>query len=204
MSVHALSLPAAADTLAAHEETDPVAAWIVVAVLVLGATLTAALRITTTDERLVVRRRDRAASVRGPGATFVVPGLERAARVSLRPRQLGPVWVSARTADGVIAHLTLAARLQVVDPTLATAGDPRCRTATALEAAVSAEVARVGVATLADCRAALEQAVAERCEAATTGWGTRLAGVDVLEIKLDLDCHLVDWADRRAGAPGAR
>ena len=77
------------------------------------------------------------------------------------------------------------------------------RITTPMETAVSAEVARVGVAPLAD-RAALEHAVAERYEAAAAGCGTQLVRVDVLEIKLDLDSHLVDWADRRAGAPGAR
>lgn len=204
MSVHALPMPAAAGSLAMHEETDPLAAWIVVAVLVLGTTLAAVLRVTAADERLVVRRRRGAARVRGPGPTFVIPGLERGARISLNSRELGPVWVTARTADAVTAHLAVAARMQVVDPTLATAADPACRAVTVLETSVSAELARLGVATLADRREALEQAVTARCAAAAAEFGTRVTGVDVLEIKLDLDPHLIEWVGRCVGAHEAR
>lgn len=185
-----------------HEDADPVAAWIVVAVLVLSATLASGLRVTTADERLVIRGPGRATRVRGPGVTFVVPGLQRATRVSLRPCRLGPVWVTARTADAVTAYIAVAAQMQIVDPSLATKGNPECRAATTLENAVSAEVARVGVATLADRLDVLRRAVAERCETAIAGSGTQLACVDVMEIRLDLDAHLLDWAARRAGARG--
>lgn len=202
MSVHAL--PLWAGTLAVHEESDPVAAWIVVSVLVLGATLPAALRVAAVDERLVVRRLGRTARVCGPGPSLIVPVLERAARVSLRPRQVGPVWVAARTADAVTAHVAVAAQVQIVDPALAAAEGSTCRAATALEESVSAEVARTDVAALAGHREALSQAVAEGSAAAAAAAGTRLASVEVLEIKLDLDAHLVAWADRGAGAREAR
>lgn len=85
-----------------------------------GALLLFTVRILKSDQRVVVRRFGRVVRVGGPGMTFVVPGLERAEKISMRARWISPLVVHALTRDGHRVHVRAAAACRIVDPARAT------------------------------------------------------------------------------------
>ncbi|MGQ0630463.1 MAG: SPFH domain-containing protein [Sporichthyaceae bacterium] len=196
---------APATELAVHEETNPLAALVVAFLLVLCAIAVAAVRVIWADERLVIQRLGRTVRVRGPGAVFIVPGIERAFRVPLRARPVGPLCVRTRTLDAIDVHAAVSALVQIVDPALAVAEGGVNSSAAALERAVLAEIARTDLADLATDPGALADAVGQHASLVAAPLGIRLSCVEISEIDVPLDAHLVTWAERHAGPrPGTR
>ncbi|WP_106397285.1 SPFH domain-containing protein [Actinocorallia populi] len=67
------------------------------------------------DERLVVRRSGRVRAVTGPGLRFILPGLDRATRVPVRPLQ-AELWCRGATRAGAPVLIRGRATFRVSDP----------------------------------------------------------------------------------------
>jgi regulator of protease activity HflC (stomatin/prohibitin superfamily) len=88
---------------------------VVLSAWLFGLLLLCTVRILKSDQRVVVRRFGRVVRVGGPGMTFVVPGLERAEKISMRARWIFPLVVHAVTRDGQRVHVRAAAACRIVD-----------------------------------------------------------------------------------------
>jgi regulator of protease activity HflC (stomatin/prohibitin superfamily) len=93
---------------------------VVISAWLFGLFLLSSVRILRRDQRMVVRRFGRVVRVGGPGMTFVVPGLDRAEKISMRARWITPLVVHAVTRDGHRVHVRAAAACRIVDPARAT------------------------------------------------------------------------------------
>ena len=88
------------------------------------------MRLVPEAHRGVVTRLGRTRRVVGPGAVFVVPGLDRVERLSMAPERIEPLVVCARTADHVDVRIEGSAVYRVIDPAAAVAAVPSALTKT--------------------------------------------------------------------------
>jgi regulator of protease activity HflC (stomatin/prohibitin superfamily) len=128
-------------------------AAVLVAAVALAVTVAlgfAALRAVPAGHCGVVIRAGRVARSRPSGLVLVVPGVERVAIMTMHPRSIDPLSVTARTRDGVEVRLVVSVLWCVVDLTLAVQAVPDARAATedAVERALHHLVANVDLANL--------------------------------------------------------
>jgi regulator of protease activity HflC (stomatin/prohibitin superfamily) len=186
--------------LAEHIGADDTLVVIVLPLVVVGLALIATLRVAGRQERLLIERFGRVSRVRGPGPTWIVPGLERTVRMSVARKSLGPLPVPGWTGDGLRVRALVFAESEVVDPAAAASLEPG-RVAMAVEAAITAEVAVTELAELcgATGRINLADAASRRVAATLSGHGVRVPELVVERIELEAGPDLLSWADRRAG-----
>ena len=100
------------------EAVGPIAALAALALVGLGLWLRASIRIVAPNERMVIFRAGMAdpSLVRGPGRTFLRPGLDRGVRVDMGERSFDLTGLEATTADGQRIAADVAIRLRIVDP----------------------------------------------------------------------------------------
>ncbi|GAA0962165.1 SPFH domain-containing protein [Actinocorallia libanotica] len=96
-------------------EPDYLTGSLVGGVLFVLLALAAAVWRVGPDERLVVRRSGRIRAVIGPGLRFVLPVLDRATRVPIRPLQ-AELWCRGVTRDGAPVLIRGRAAFRVSDP----------------------------------------------------------------------------------------
>jgi len=87
--------------------------------LVLIALLVSGLKIVREYERLVIFRLGRLAGARGPGVVYVIPGIEKAARIDLRTVTLDVPTQDVITKDNISVKMNAVVYFRVVDPTRA-------------------------------------------------------------------------------------
>jgi regulator of protease activity HflC (stomatin/prohibitin superfamily) len=85
-------------------------------VLVLLALVASGIKVVREYERLVVFRLGRLVGPRGPGVTFVIPGIERAQRVDLRTITMDIPAQDVITKDNVSVKVNAVLYFRVIDP----------------------------------------------------------------------------------------
>jgi len=85
-------------------------------VLILLALAASAIKVVREYERLVVFRLGRLVSPRGPGVTFIIPGIERATRVDLRTITMDIPTQDVITRDNVSVKVNAVLYFRVIDP----------------------------------------------------------------------------------------
>lgn len=90
-----------------------------VAIFILGF-LFLTLKVVTEYERLVIFRLGRLQPHRGPGVTYVIPGLERAVRIDLRTITMDVPPQDVITRDNVSVKVNAVLYFRVLDPNKAT------------------------------------------------------------------------------------
>ncbi|MGN9786212.1 SPFH domain-containing protein [Nonomuraea sp. ZG12] len=179
---------------------------ILLATVVIRAVITFVPR----GRRLVVTRRGRAATVKGPGLAVVLPGVDSAVMTPHEPDYLDILWLAATTADGVAVSVNGLALASVRDPVgyARHHTSPVSATVTEAEEAIRRYVSRHDLAELADPSdddlRELSATITER----TGEWGVEVALIEFSRIEIRLKDDLLKWADgfavRRAAALSAR
>src|SRR5215467_369600 len=85
-------------------------------VLILLALAASAIKVVREYERLVVFRLGRLVGPRGPGVTFIIPGIERAMRVDLRTITMDVPTQDVITKDNVSIKVNAVLYFRVLDP----------------------------------------------------------------------------------------
>src|SRR5215468_4959520 len=85
-------------------------------VLILLALAASAIKVVREYERLVVFRLGRLVGPRGPGVTFIIPGIERANRVDLRTITMDIPSQDVITKDNVSVKVNAVLYFRVIDP----------------------------------------------------------------------------------------
>jgi len=160
--------------------------------------------------RLVVTRRGRETTVKGPGLTAVLPGVDNAVMTPHEPDYLDILWLAATTADGVTVSVNGLALASVRDPVgyARHHTSPISATVTEAEDAIRRFVSRHDLIELAgltdDALRELSAEITER----TGAWGVEVALVEFSRIEIRLKEDLLEWADgfaiRRAAALAAQ
>ncbi|MGW5259972.1 SPFH domain-containing protein [Microbispora sp. NPDC004025] len=175
----------------------PLAAWAVVAGVLLVVSAVAALRVVKEGERLVVFRFGRLAAVKEPGLAAVLPGADRAVRVPLGPAFLDLLWLDAVTADGVAVTVNGTGLASVRDPA-AYALDPglsESATLATTEAEIRAHVAERDLVELAQPTGESLRDLSARISRRTREWGVEVTVVDLHRVEVRLKADLVRWAE---------
>ena len=85
-------------------------------ILILLALAASAIKIVREYERLVVFRLGRLVGPRGPGVTFIIPGIERTSRVDLRTITMDIPGQDVITKDNVSMKVNAVLYFRVIDP----------------------------------------------------------------------------------------
>ena len=85
-------------------------------ILILLALAASAIKVVREYERLVVFRLGRLVGPRGPGVTFIIPGIERATRVDLRTITMDIPGQDVITKDNVSVKVSAVLYFRVIDP----------------------------------------------------------------------------------------
>ena len=85
-------------------------------VLILLALAASAIKVVREYERLVVFRLGRLVAPRGPGVTFIIPGIERTNRVDLRTITMDVPTQDVITRDNVSVKVNAVLYFRVIDP----------------------------------------------------------------------------------------
>ncbi len=85
-------------------------------ILVVLALLASGIKVVREYERLVVFRLGRVVGPRGPGVTFVIPGIEKAQRVDLRTITMDVPAQDVITKDNVSVKVNAVLYFRVIDP----------------------------------------------------------------------------------------
>jgi regulator of protease activity HflC (stomatin/prohibitin superfamily) len=88
----------------------------IVLILILLALAASGLKVVREYERLVVFRLGRLVGPRGPGVTFIIPGIERAQRVDLRTITMDIPAQDVITKDNVSVKVNAVLYFRVIDP----------------------------------------------------------------------------------------
>jgi regulator of protease activity HflC (stomatin/prohibitin superfamily) len=88
----------------------------IILVLVLVALAASGIKVIREYERLVVFRLGRLVGPRGPGVTFIIPGVERAQRVDLRTITMDVPSQDVITKDNVSVKVNAVLYFRVIDP----------------------------------------------------------------------------------------
>ena len=92
---------------------------LIVAAILIIMLVSMSLRIATQYERAVVFRLGRLTPYRGPGVTFIIPVLEKMARIDLRTVTLDIPPQDVITRDNVTVKVSAVLYFRVVDPSKA-------------------------------------------------------------------------------------
>jgi regulator of protease activity HflC (stomatin/prohibitin superfamily) len=147
-----------------------------------------AVRVIQPDERGVVVRLGRVrATTLGPGTTFVLPGIDRLHRVSLRVVVVDVAAPDVITRDRVAVGLHALVSFHVVDPikALLNVEDYQHAVPVTARAAIHAAISRVDLGDLLANRAELNTALTGAVDAAVgDGWGVRVDRVQLEDLGL--------------------
>lgn len=179
-------------------------------ILLAVAVIRAVIVFVPRGRRLVVTRRGRETTVKGPGLAAVLPGVDNAVMTPHEPDYLDILWLAATTADGVTVSVNGLALASVRDPIgyARHHTSPISATVTEAEEAIRRFVSRHDLIELAgpsdDDLRELSAEITER----TGAWGVEVALVEFSRIEIRLKEDLLEWADgfaiRRAAALAAQ
>jgi regulator of protease activity HflC (stomatin/prohibitin superfamily) len=179
--------------------TTSAGVWIAlgIALLLLGSLC---IRVVAEHERVVVSRLGRVTAVRGPGLVLRVPGLERLATVSLRPKQVA-VGVLSTTRDGVQVRVLADGLCRVTDPQSTIASrDPYSDTTGALERGLAKAVGHTDLAALLAARERFESRVPRDVTTITAAWGVEVLELEISDFEVRLTADLLRITDRQIGS----
>ncbi len=156
------------------------------AVVLVALILFASVKIITEYERAVVFRLGRVRPVRGPGVVFIIPGVERFQRVSLRIFVLDVEKQDVITRDNVSVAVNAVVYFRVVDPVKAVLSieDYFFATSQLAQTTLRSVAGQAELDELLANRDKINQEIQEILDQHTDPWGIKVSQVEVKHIDL--------------------
>lgn len=148
--------------------------------------LASSIKVLREYERGVKFRLGRFVGVKGPGIFFVVPGLEKLAKVDLRTVTLDVPKQRVVTKDNVSVDVDAVVYLRVLDPSLAVLKVEHYITATSLLAQTTVRdvLGQVDLDDLLTKREELNKRLQAILDEATDAWGVKVGAVTIRDVSL--------------------
>jgi regulator of protease activity HflC (stomatin/prohibitin superfamily) len=163
--------------------TEVVTALIVLAVLV-AALVASSVRVLREYERAVVFRLGRVTGQRGPGLVFLIPGVDRMVRVSLRTVTLGVPPQDVITRDNVTARVDAVVYFRVVDPNLSVVSveDSVRATSQIAQTTLRSVLGKADLDALLSERERLNENLQKIIDEQTEPWGIKVTTVEIKDV----------------------
>ncbi|NRB36507.1 MAG: SPFH/Band 7/PHB domain protein [Rhodobacteraceae bacterium] len=161
---------------------------LILAAVVIIATIFQGVRIVPQSEKYVVERFGRLHSVLGPGLNFVVPFLDVVRhRISILERQLPNASQDAITRDNVLLQVETSVFYRITEPekTVYRIRDADGAIATTVAGIVRAEIGKMDLDEVQSNRAQLINKIKELVEDAVDDWGIEVTRAEILDVNLD-------------------
>ena len=146
----------------------------------------ASVRVLREYERGVVFRLGRVTSQRGPGLIFLVPGIDRMVRVSLRTVTLKIPAQEIITRDNVPARVTAVAYYRVIDPTRSVIEIENVLAATAqiAQTTLRSVLGKAELDALLSERERLNEHLQQIIDDQTEPWGVKVTTVEIKDVEI--------------------
>jgi regulator of protease activity HflC (stomatin/prohibitin superfamily) len=160
-----------------------VLACLVVTALVLAS---ASVRVLREYERGVVFRLGRVTTQRGPGLIFLLPGVDRMVRVSLRTVTLKVPAQDIITRDNVPARVTAVAYYRIIDPTRSVIEIENVLAATSqiAQTTLRSVLGKVELDALLAERERLNEHLQQIIDDQTEPWGVKVTSVEIKDVEI--------------------
>jgi regulator of protease activity HflC (stomatin/prohibitin superfamily) len=160
-----------------------VLAFLAATALVLAA---ASVRVLREYERAVVFRLGRVTSQRGPGVIFLLPGIDRMVRVSLRTVTLEIPAQELITRDNVPARVTAVAYYRVIDSTKSVVEIENVLNATSqiAQTTLRSVLGKAELDALLSERERLNEALQHIIDDQTEPWGVKVTAVEIKDVEI--------------------
>ena len=160
-----------------------VLACVVVAALVVAS---ASVRVLREYERGVVFRLGRVTTQRGPGLIFLLPGVDRMVRVSLRTVTLKVPAQDIITRDNVPARVTAVAYYRIIDPTRSVIEIENVLAATSqiAQTTLRSVLGKVELDALLAERERLNEHLQQIIDDQTEPWGVKVTSVEIKDVEI--------------------
>ena len=158
-------------------------AFVLAAVLVLVGS---SIRVLREYERGIVFRLGRVTNARGPGLIFLIPGVDRMERVSLRTVTLKVPNQEVITRDNVPARVTAVAYYRVVDPAKSVLEIENVVAATAqiAQTTLRSVLGKVELDALLSEREKLNEHLQQIIDDQTEPWGVKVTTVEIKDVEI--------------------
>ncbi|HWD85960.1 MAG TPA: slipin family protein [Solirubrobacteraceae bacterium] len=146
----------------------------------------ASVRVLREYERGVVFRLGRVTQQRGPGLIFLIPGVERMVRVSLRTVTLNVPAQEVITRDNVPARVTAVAYYRVIDPTRSVLEIENVLSATSqiAQTTLRSVLGRADLDALLSERDELNEHLQQIIDDQTEPWGVKVTTVEIKDVEI--------------------
>jgi regulator of protease activity HflC (stomatin/prohibitin superfamily) len=157
---------------------------LVVLVGLLVALAAASVRVLREYERAVVFRLGRLIGQRGPGLVWLVPGIDRMVRVSLRTVTLNIPPQNVITCDNVPAHVDAVAYFRVVDPNASVLEieDAVKATSQIAQTTLRSVLGKADLDALLSARERLNEDLQQIIDEQTEPWGIKVSTVEIKDV----------------------
>jgi regulator of protease activity HflC (stomatin/prohibitin superfamily) len=159
---------------------------LVVFFLLLATVAASSVRVLREYERGVVFRLGRLTGQRGPGLIFLIPGIDRMVRVSLRTVTLGIPPQDVITRDNVTARVDAVAYFRVVDPNSSVVGieDAVRATSQIAQTTLRSVLGKADLDTLLSERERLNEDLQLIIDEHTEPWGIKATAVEIKDVSI--------------------
>jgi regulator of protease activity HflC (stomatin/prohibitin superfamily) len=163
--------------------TEILTALIVLAVL-LATLVASSVRVLREYERAVVFRLGRVTGQRGPGLIFLIPGVDRMVRVSLRTVTLAIPPQDVITRDNVTARVDAVAYFRVVDPnsSVVSVEDSVRATSQIAQTTLRSVLGKADLDALLGERERLNEDLQKIIDEQTEPWGIKVTTVEIKDV----------------------
>jgi regulator of protease activity HflC (stomatin/prohibitin superfamily) len=163
--------------------TEILTALIVLAVL-LATLVASSVRVLREYERAVVFRLGRVTGQRGPGLIFLIPGIDRMVRVSLRTVTLAIPPQDVITRDNVTARVDAVAYFRVVDPnsSVVSVEDSVRATSQIAQTTLRSVLGKADLDALLGERERLNEDLQKIIDEQTEPWGIKVTTVEIKDV----------------------
>ena len=159
---------------------------LVIVVVLLAVLAGTSVRVLREYERGVVFRLGRLTSQRGPGLIFLIPGVDRMVRVSLRTVTLNVPPQDVITRDNVTARVDAVAYFRVVDPnsSVVSVEDSVRATSQIAQTTLRSVLGKADLDALLSERERLNEDLQQIIDEQTEPWGIKVTTVEIKDVSI--------------------
>jgi len=156
------------------------------AILLVAALLSAAIKVVPEYERGVIFRLGRIQGAKGPGLFFIIPIIDRMVRVNLRTQTYDIPPQDVITEDNVTVHVNAVAYFNVVDPnrSVLAIDDYRFGTQQVAQTTLRSILGQTSLDDLLTKRDEVNQRLQQIIDDVTNPWGVKVTIVEVKDVIL--------------------
>src|SRR3954468_11341743 len=169
-----------------HRMITAIVILVIVAVVAAIVVAGAAVRVLREYERGVVFRLGRVTAQRGPGLIFLLPGVDRMVRVSLRTVTLKVPAQDIITRDNVPARVTAVVYYRVIDPTRSVVEIENVQAATSqiAQTTLRSVLGKADLDSLLAERERLNEELQQIIDDQTEPWGVKVTTVEIKDVEI--------------------